>query len=288
MSSGLLYVVTELDKAIDHWVVHRYPPFLVVLGPPGTGKTLTSQQVLGRHREFPHVWIPATRGASLLHFLGHWELRGGETHFVEGVLHKALQQKDTIILIDDAQCLAEDLQPLNGVGDITRCVSCPELGLTLKVAPGVRVVFIANPPSPSLPPWERVRWQIPEQIMSRARVINLDAGLAPDDEKAIALEVWADLELEAKGHPKAVLFGLLEVVQHIRAAAMLTYGPSIRDVVLACHLLSQGLPLGSVFLQAVAHKLSTKEEQVAAVEAFRAKFGFDPTETGSKLSEEAP
>ena len=280
------YIPTELDRRVEHWLLNSSPPILILISPPGYGKSLTVAKVLERHPEFPHVWIPATRGLSTLApFFGHWELvpgkQGPQTRFVEGELLKGLKTPHCVIVLDDVHTIAPATQILNGVGDHTRIVSCPELSLTVKVAEGVRVVLIVNPAPSELPPWERLNWELPEQIRSRSRMMVIEAGLSREEEKAIALLHWP------KDHREELLDGLLEVVAHLRDNSVLeSYSPSLRDLVLCCQLLAQGLPLGTAYMEAIGNKFLRPDEREAAVEAFRAKFDLDPLSQGSVLQGE--
>lgn len=272
------YVPTALDKRIEHWLTHSCPPFLIIIGPPGYGKSLTMSKVLERH-EFPYEWISATRGSILLHYLGYWRLAGGETQWVEGQLLQGLMKEDCVIVFDDIHTIAQDTQILNGVGDHTRRISIPELGLSVDVASGVRIVFIANPPPSGLAPWERIKWELPEQIRGRARMISLtEAGLSHEEERAIALLHWS------ADHRVELFDGLLEVTRNLRNNGLLqSYTPSVRDLVIACQLLAQGESIGTAFLEAIANKYLLKDERQAAIEAFRAKLGIDPLGDGSSV-----
>lgn len=275
------YVVTQLHRDIEHWVMNRFPPILTILSPPGAGKTTAVRRVCEIHQnEFPHVVIPAVRGAHLSDFFGVWVLRDGQTVFQEGPLYKGLLQENCIIVIDDAHTLGPDLQLFNSLGDGTGQVSCAELGMTLDIAAGVRLILVANPPSPDLPLWERSQWEIPEQILSRSRVLRLEHGLSVEDEREILRAAWEDLDLFKLGYDNQLREGLHEVILHLRATPALgSYVPSIRDAILFCHLLSQGIPPFEAFIQSVASKPSSGEGRVAAVEAFRAKFGAESDQT---------
>lgn len=275
------YIQTELDRKVEHWLIHGSPPILILIGPSGVGKTITVCKVLDRHPELPKAEIYATWGARLEEFFGTWQLRpgpkGAETHFVEGVLLKGLKTKDCVIRIEDAHTIAPDLQLLNGVGDLTRKVSCPPLGCEVHVAEGVRLIITANPAPTDLPPWERARWEIPEQIRSRAQVVDPEVVLTKEDWEAIASLHWSE------GHPKELLEGLIEVTWNLRGSGVLrSYTPSVRDLVMICQLIAQGLSLGTAFIEGLANKFIQREEREAAIEAFRAKFDVDPIE-GSVL-----
>lgn len=279
------YVVTQLHSDIEHWVTNRFPPILTILSPPGAGKTTAVRRVCEIHKdEFPYVVIPAVRGAHLSDFFGVWVLRDGQTVFQEGPLYKGLLQKNCIIVIDDAHTLGPDLQLFNSLGDGTGQMSCAELGVTLDIAPGVRLILVANPPSPDLPSWERSQWEIPEQILSRSRVLRLEHGLSVEDEKAIFKATWDAMGLSELGHPTSIREGMHEVMVHLRATPALgSCPPSVRDAVTFCHLLAQCLSVGQAFLQSIGYKPTSSEGRAAAVETFQAKFGFGPDEQSATL-----
>ncbi len=282
------YVETKLHHQVEHWLVHAFPPILVLLGPTGAGKTTTVQHVLAQHPELPELVIPATRGARLADFLGYWTMREGQMVFVEGILYRKLLEDGAVIVVDDAHTLGPELQLFNGLGDETRLLSCAELGVTLSIARGVRLVLIANPPSANLPPWERAQWQIPQQIIDRARVISVEDGLPEPDEQAIFDGCWEDLKVGSLGHPTTVRTGLLEVVRHLRGTPALgSWRPSVRQLVMLCHLIAQGLSPSEAYMQGVVNKFAAGDARTAAVEAFRAKFDYGPTDEGSTLAEGA-
>jgi MoxR-like ATPase len=269
------YVETELHRRVEHWLQYGVPPILILYGPPGCGKTTTMRYLLlaAQADQFPVVWLPATWGASLETMLGFWELRGGETVFVEGELLQGLTTENCVIVIDDAHTVATELQLLNGVGDVTREVTCASLGRKIAVAAGVRLALLANPPAPDLPPWERTKWELPEQMRDRARMIELKDGLPREDELAIAALHFP------KSHPQEALEGMVDIVRNLRQNGVLySYTPSVRSLVMWCQLMEQGLSLGEAYLEAVANKFLKPEEYAAAVEAFQAKFDVDPTE----------
>jgi hypothetical protein len=277
------YVKTALHRQVEHWLQYGLPPILIIYGPPGCGKTITVRHVLAEYAtQFPFIWIPATWGSDLQALLGFWELRNGQTVFVEGDLLKGLMTSGCVIVIDDAHTVAAELQLLNGVGDITRELTCASLSRKITIAEGVRLVLLANPPPRDLPPWERARWELPEQIRDRARMIELREGLSWEDELAVASLYYP------KGHPREVLEGLVELIRNLRTNGVLrSFIPSTRSLVMVCQLLGQELSLGEAYLQGVANKFLREDEYAAAIEAFRGKFGIDPREqkSGSILKE---
>ena len=273
------YVETELHRRVEHWLQHGIPPILILYGPPGCGKTTTMRHLLLGEQadQLPVVWLPATWGASLETMMGFWELRPGQgTVFIEGELFQGLTTENCVIVIDDAHTVATELQLLNGVGDVTREVTCASLGRKIEIATGVRLVLVANPPAPDLPPWERTRWELPEQIRDRARMIELKDGLPREDELAIA-----GLHFP-QSHPQEVLEGMVDLVRNLRQNGVLySYTPSVRSLVMWCQLMEQGLSLGEAYLEAVANKFLKPEEYAAAIESFQAKFDVDPTESST-------
>lgn len=271
------YVRTDLDGRVESFLSHSAPAMLAVIGPAGLGKSLTVRKVLERS-SLPSVLLPAATGQSLDDMFGVWTLRNGETKFVEGALLRGLKTPDCVIVLDDAHVLAQGLQLLNGIGDQTRCVSFSAQGDALDVADGVRLVIIANPPPATLPPWEAHRWQIPEQTRSRCRLIRLDHGLSYEDELAVAAAHWPG------DHPAELLEGLVEIARNLRDNGVTGgYTPSLRDLAMIGHLLSQGHSLGEAFAEGLAHKYLQLADREAAIESFRGKFGFDPLTGGSVL-----
>lgn len=264
------FVRTKAFEEILSWTLGGMPPILILQGPPGSGKTATMAQVA---REYPGrtFWITATPATKLEALFGFWELRAGETVFVEGELLRGLQTPAALIVIDDAHLVAPDLQLLNGIGDETRRFTVPALGRTLEVAEGVRLALLVNPPPRTAASWERDRWIVPDQIRDRARVIKIDESLTPDEEFQIARDRFP------KDCPDDIVAALLELKRHLRANGVLeTYAPSLRAVLSVGFMLSQGFTLGQAYLESIAYKFVDPDEFAAAIEAFKAKFGADP------------
>ena len=274
-----LYVETELHRWFLDWLIHGgIPPILIVYGPAGVGKTYTIRQILKRYVNMPLFFIPATWGQSLEHLMGYWQLKDNETVFVEGDLLRGLTTEGSVICIDDAHCVAQNLQLLNGVGDSSREFVCTALGRTFPVASGVKLVLLANPPAPGLAPWEAQKWLLPEQIRDRAVMIELATGLSRDDERAILKLHWPE------SHPEEVLDGLLDVARNLRTNQVLeSYTPSIRSMIITATRVKQGRTLVEAFMEGIANKYIEKSERAAAMEAFEAKFNY--AEDGSSLEE---
>jgi hypothetical protein len=273
---GPHFVKTGFFRRILDWFEHGCePPILIVLSPPGLGKTYTLRYIATLLRDIPFFFIPATWGQNLEYLLGIWELRGGEgTVFTEGDLYKALTTPNACIIIDDAHCVAQELQLLNGLGDSSREVVCASLGSKVEVAPGVKLVLLANPPPTGIAPWEAQRWEIPMQIRDRAVMLELSEGLTPEDERAILEAYWP------KRHPEEVLEGLLELSRNLRTNQVLqSFTPSIRSLIITAMLLDQGETLADAFRYGIACKYTDGAERAAAMEAFSAKF--DPSEDGT-------
>lgn len=275
-----LYVETELHRRILDWLLHGgNPPILIVYGPAGVGKTFTLRQILKRYVNMPLFFIPATWGQSLEYLMGYWLLKDNETIFVEGDLMKGLTTEGSVICIDDAHCVAQNLQLLNGVGDSSREFVCTTLGRTLPVADGVKLVLLANPPAPGLAPWEAQKWLLPEQIRDRAVMIELSAGLSREDELAILKLHWPE------SHPEEARDGLLDVARNLRTNQVLqSYTPSVRSMIITATLVKQGRTLVEAFMEGIANKYIEKSEKAAAMEAFEAKFNH--AEDGSVLKKE--
>ncbi len=267
-----------LFRKVRAWVAWGDPPILILYGPPGVGKTESVLQAAAQHGSLV-VWIAATRTTSLELLLGFWELRNGQTVFVEGELLRGLKTPNALIVIDDAHLVAPELQMFNGLGDSTRLITVPTLGRTERIADGVRLVLIANPPPRTVASWDRDKWIVPEQIRDRARVIDAGHGLTAEEEFAIArLRFPAD-------QPDEVVRALVELVRNLRSNGVLTsYPVSLRSVLIVGKLLAQGCPLGEAYLEAIANKFVDQAEYAVAIEAFIAKFGVDPRD-GSSLKE---
>ena len=286
MTTGLerAYVETSLGGRIQHWLDHPEPPILILLGPPGCGKTFTALHLLkARETQGSYVWIPATWEASLESMLGVWELMDGETRFTKGDLLLGLSADRCVTVIDDAHTIAAQLQLLNGFADGERQISCPAIGKRLPLSGSARLVIVANPPPIDAPQWERARWEIPEQIRDRARMIELSRGLSREEEERVVRAHWP-----AETHPEDVFQGVLDVVGNLRSTALLTsYTPSIRSMVMLCTLLKQGLPLGEAYMESVGNKFLRADERAVAIQAFSGRFDMEPTETSCVVASSA-
>ena len=278
--SRLPFVRTELFHRVMAWFRHGcFPSILVIVGPAGIGKTYTVRHIAHELSDIPFFFLPATWRQSLENLMGYWELRDGQTQFTQGDLLKGLSTEGACICIDDAHCLSQDLQLLNGVGDISREVVCAALGRRVPVAPSVKLILLANPiPASGIAPWEAQKWEIPIQIRDRSLMIELSESLSVDDERAILSEHWPE------GHPTEVMDGLLEVCRNLRANQVLqSFAPSIRSLIITASELRHGASLSAAFEYGISNKYTDRSERAAAIEAFDAKF--DP-ETGSSTSDD--
>jgi len=264
-----VYVETSLHRRIVDWFSHGCDPaILIVLGLAGIGKTYTLRYISKLFPERTFFFIPATWGQNLEHLIGYWELKDGQTRFVPGDLYKGLTTPNAVIVLDDAHCVAADLQLLNGLGDSSREFVCTALGRKLAIAPGVRLVLLANASPAGLPPWEAQRWDIPLQIRDRAAMLELSSGLSRDDEARILEQYWPSSQ------PREAMTALLELAWNLRTNQVLeTYVPSIRALIVAAILLRDGRGVADAYAEAIANKYVNPAERAAALEAFNAKFG---------------
>ena len=269
MSELVRYVETCLSELVEHFFVNPFPSILVLIGPPGTGKTVAVRMIAARHPEIRVVWYNPTVSGVPADALGHFELIGGDTVWVPGSIGEALSHEGTLLVVDDAHLVALHLSLFAGLGDDSRTVTIPSTGEQIQVAKGVRLVVLANAPAQDCPSWDRFRYEIPEPIRDRARVIAIDGEfLSREDEIEIAATAWpAD-------YPRSVLEGIVDLCRDLRKALpAASYTTSPRSEVILGSLLSQGLTLSDAFEQAVAGKYLRSEEHVAARGAFVAKFG---------------
>lgn len=270
-----VYVETSLHRRIVEWFKHGCDPaILIVSGLAGIGKTYTLRFISTLFPERTFYFIPATWGQNLENLLGYWELKDGQTRFVPGDLLTGLTTPNAIIVLDDAHCVATDLQLLNGLGDSSREFVCTALGRKLAIAPGVRLVLLANAAPAGLPPWEAQKWEIPIQIRDRSAMLEMSAGLSREDETKILERYWPSAQ------PREAMQALLELAWNLRSNQVLeSYAPSIRALIIAAVLLRDGRGLAEAYGEAIANKYVNAEERAAATEAFNAKFG--PTDKGS-------
>jgi hypothetical protein len=270
-----VYVETSLHRRIVEWFKHGCDPaILIVSGLAGIGKTYTLRFISTLFPERTFYFIPATFGQNLENLLGYWELKDGQTRFVPGDLLTGLTTPNAIIVLDDAHCVSADLQLLNGLGDCSREFVCTALGRKLAIAPGVRLVLLANAAPSGLPPWEAQKWEIPVQIRDRSAMLEMSAGLSREDETKILERYWPSAQ------PREAMLGLLELAWNLRSNQVLeSYAPSIRSLIIAAVLLRDGRGLAEAYGEAIANKYVNAAERAAAIEAFSAKFG--PTDKGA-------
>lgn len=278
------FIETGLYRRLVAWAEIGDPPILLLMGRPGSGKTEAARHVAERYIG-DVFWIAATQASRLELMFGFWELRatstGTETVFTKGDLMKGLETPNALVVIDDAHLVAPDLQLLNGVGDSTRRFTVHSLGQTFPVAEGVRVLIIANPPPANIAAWDRDKFVIPEQIRDRAIVIIADDNLTFEEELEIAGVYFPD------SCPPETREGVVEIVRNLRTNDVLsTYAPSLRSVVIMGTLVSQGVSLERAFLEAVANKFASQDEQAVAIEAYKARFGIDPKGEMGPVTEE--
>lgn len=264
-----VFVETALYRRVTDWFLHGCDPsILILIGLAGIGKTYTLRRIASLFPNRRFFFLNATWGQNLDLLMGYWELVDGKTRFVPGDLLTGLTTEDAVIVIDDAHCIAEYLQLLNGLGDASREFVCAALGRRLEIAPGVKLVLACNSPPTQLPPWEAQKWSIPIQIRDRAVVLELSSGLSHEDEERILAAYWPT------GHPKEAMHGLLEVAWNLRSNQVLeSYSPSIRALIVAAVLVRDGRGLLDAFCEGISNKYTDGSERAAAIEAFRAKFG---------------
>jgi len=274
------YIRTPKGIEVAQSIEHRYRlPLTLVYGEIGTGKSYTVWHEL-LLAGVPFWWITAAKGVRLGDYIGHWELKDGETRFQKGILYEAIEKakensQGGIVVIDDCHQLGNDLQYLNSACDqFNRKLSVPEIGMTLDIPHGLSFLLIANPQK-HLPPWERSH-VIPPQILSRARVIFFEAALPLE----VELEILRLYYPDSQGREEE-LVKLLDLVRKIRENGHLeSYIPAIRDLVTLATLLDIGISHREAFAQAIAHKYS-EEDQIAVWTAYDAAFGPAPQPEGA-------
>jgi MoxR-like ATPase len=264
-----VYVETALHRRVVEWFLHSCDPsILILIGMAGIGKTYTLRHIAALFPDRRFFFVPSTWGQNLEHLMGYWELKDGQTRFVPGDLLIGLTTENAVIVIDDAHCVAQDLQLMNGLGDSSREFVCSALGKKMQIAPGVKLVLACNNPPSQLPPWEAQKWDIPIQIRDRAAVLELSSGLSHEDEEKILAAYWP------ANHPQEVMQALLEVAWNLRTNQVLeSYAPSIRALIITAVLLRDGRGLADAFAESVANKYTNASERAAATEACNAKFG---------------
>ena len=100
---------THITKQILAGIALRKDMLLV--GHAGTGKTSICNQIATRINYNCEI-IPLDAHMSRLDLVGQWILKGKETVFIDGLLIKAMQTEGTIIVLDEFDCMDEQLEPV--------------------------------------------------------------------------------------------------------------------------------------------------------------------------------
>ena len=210
-------VLPELKKAYES------KQFVLMIGEKGTGKT-TAVMKLAQELNMPLFQINCSLRTREHNFIGRWEIRKGETKFIEGVLPKSMRAGGLLYIDEINQAEPDVLIRLAEATDDRR-----QLTFDGKVVRANRNWFVIATINPLKYMGTK---ELPPQILSRLPVrVYFKYPDAREEERIVNKHV--------KGADAEVVKKIVMVGQKLRGTD-LQYVPSIRETISAVKLIMAG------------------------------------------------
>ena len=227
---GMLYELREMFRR-DRRYQDKAPVNVLILGPKGTGKSELIKK-FAEDTGLPYWQVMGREGITADELLGHWELRNGQSIWVDGIIPKAVRCGG-ILHFDEANVLDPAiLMRLDELLDNKRQLNMADLnGEIVKAHPDLFIIFTMNPPT-----YEGVK-DLPDPIKSRLtkRYVMNYPPLTLEMEVLKRKMGLSDRQLKilkdgtVRGSLARDIQDLMKIVSNLRKQEDLSYTPSMRE-----------------------------------------------------------
>ncbi|HVU73806.1 MAG TPA: CbbQ/NirQ/NorQ/GpvN family protein [Mycobacteriales bacterium] len=220
------YVATGNEETVFR-AAARQGLSVLLKGPTGCGKTRFVEAMaheLGR----PLITVACHDDLTTADLVGRYLLHGGETHWVDGPLTRAVREGAICYLDEIVEARQDTTVVLHPLSDHRRQLPIERLGVTLDAAPGFCLVVSYNPG------YQSVLKDLKDSTRQRMVAIELDFAPPEVEEKVIATEAGVDADIAAS------LVRLGSAVRRLETAGLREVA-STRVLVAAARLITDGV-----------------------------------------------
>lgn len=227
---GMLHELREMFRRNRRYQ-DKAPVNVLILGPKGTGKSELIKK-FAEDTGLPYWQVMGREGITADELLGHWELRNGQSVWVDGIIPRAVRCGG-ILHFDEANVLDPAiLMRLDELLDNKRQLNMADLnGEIIKAHPDLFIIFTMNPPT-----YEGVK-DLPDPIKSRLtkRYVMNYPPLALEMEVLKRKMGLSDKQLKilkdgtVRGSLARDIQDLMKIVSNLRKQEDLSYTPSMRE-----------------------------------------------------------